>query len=836
MPLHEPEELDDSSPPDFIEEVPADARQRGAGGGGDGDAPLPGAGEGAEATGSVSSFGDQATTGQGKDESAADGSGPHVSQKFNVEEAGPGVIAQGFNHIFNFQSKGEGPKTEDEVSLIELTTALPGREHVLPDSVFEELTGYLQAWRREHLIFLSCHDEDLALGAAYALVERLGLPDGQRRVLDFDRAAKNNTSPNIFFLRREQDSAAEAAVVVDAAGEKSLPFLDTLLSATGATRFLTIHDDLKRANIYMLCLVDPVYMENKAGGVSQAGRRAPALRFAYWHLPFLRPLLRLNFPEAQAEQLEAQILEQRTNGWWSPDESDFYHELKRHIGERRLPEVVGARTGPVSPHQPNTLFKGDASLKDTVLYVAAFFPNLNPREFHQVVALLLKSIEEEYPPEAPQPGGEPPPARVWQKSPDGVLHDCHLKTSRTAKVVGFEDYRLKEELSEYIEDRHPLFHAEHFRRVHQLGLLISPSGRVAEGVMRLMVEMASAYPEDFGWLYLAETASTFDQALALEGGVERLHGLAALGSTGMLDPVRARRLFYQRLADFVRLMLNPGGLENAADAFLQQLINYRRFKLVFEMVKRLQLADGFDEFRWLRQLVDRSQEIRPQVFGYLLGYLKKVRARVYEILRSLERWLPNSDRPVNTYSASNWQALRLFLVYCPWTVMMFDRDLYGRWPTQYPLFAFKDAETAAGCLRMLTRWLFHPGMGPNLHAYGLNERFIYQFFELWAFILLGQEGPIEQPDDDAAPDGGDALNGRAVLDLLLKQVALNAGPEQQDMLLFYWDYTARDLLEEIIKAPHGSEERSRTYRRRQLIVYMAGRFKELRAEHAPSHA
>ena len=770
------------------------------------------------------------------------------SMLFNVTDGRGGTFTRElFQSFISIQPKEQAQRDEDEEPLIERTTVLPARPLKLAEFAPQELSVHLEKLKEQRLILISCPDEDLMLDAAYALVEKLEIPWGeQRRLLNFQRLAKEGVMPSLFFLRKRNDGVAETAIVVNAVGESSRQFLDSLISANRLS-LVDIQYDLRRNGIYLLCLIDSDYVEDR---FKAEQRPSKELTIAHWRISFLRPLLRQHFPE-RADELEEKILEQRRRNWWSGNDREFYYELKGEIETGRLPEVIDSRQGvPPALTPPQTIFKGDDPLHNTILYVATFLPNLSPREFRKVTHMLLEAQAKSMPPAPPRPlapqgiddgavSREKDFMRRWVETPDDLLRECRLITTplnSSLKVIGFETFRLREELHEYLEREYSLFLEQQFERLQQLGMLFNSSARIAEGVMRLAIEMASAYPEDYGARSLAETVNSFKQVINSAEDATADSGSGLFQALGVTDASQGKRLLFQRASELLRRMLEVDGMEGAVDAFMQQLILSRNFKLVFEIVKRLQLAPNFDEFKWLKQLVERGDpETRQQVYGYLFGYLKKVRSRVYQILLTLEPWLPEPTRPAQSYSESNRYALRLLLAYCLRTSLKFDKKLFGCWPSQYPLFSFRDAETARRNLRLLTKWLFHPGMSLILREHKISWYSVQFLTVNWIFILLDRD-EADPPDADCGTVPMKAgttdvhVSAVEVRDILLAQIVLNADRAQQNSLLAYWEKSGNFILDEITNAPYGSAEQKRLARRREILADTVTRFRALQYE------
>lgn len=772
---------------------------------------------------------------------------PSGAPAFIVEEAHGGTYTQdNSQYMFFSPTLEQAQKPEEEYSLVELSTRLPTRGGNYDNLVAYELPAYLNSLKDDGIVFISCADDDIALDAAYALVEGLNLPGAEQKfLLDFGRAAaREGATPDIFLLKKEGDTDDPVAVVIDAISEDARPFLDSLIFATRAS-FVTIQDDLRRSGVYLICLVDAAYLENRLKAMRAEQRRTRELMFAHWQIPFLRPLLTRYFP-TQHTELELRIEEQRRLGWWSRAENDFCDELKTHlkVGQTHLLEVVASREGEPDPEPASKLFRGDDPLHDTVLYVATFFQNLNPREFNQLVNLLLDNAVQGAAVDASDLKD------AWRKSPDKVLSACYLVSvslDGTTTFIGFDNFRRKDALREHLETHYSLFLDNQFERVMQLGLLFNPSRRIAEGAMRLIVKMASDCPEVYHGAWLAEQVRRFERAALGGNGGAGDPAQSARVAPEAAEIVRVRRLIYSRTAELALMMLEPGRLEEMVnalrleemvDAFLQQLIYTKKFRHLMEIVKRLQAAPNFDQFKWLRQLIERGdEETRGQVYNHLFGLMRKVRTRIYEILKALETWVANPEKV--PLSVVNKFPLMLLLDYCFWTGRKFDVLLPEAGTSRHPLFTFNDFETARANLNLLTQWLFHPGMKTiikGLPGWKLSQNSIDDILKRWIFVLMQRE---DEPDtlthgeafarETVPPAPVERVDTVAVCDLLLERIAANSNPAQQLALLDYWTDGRVLLLDKIGSAPRGTAERKALVRRREALTRAIAKFKAIRA-------
>jgi hypothetical protein len=781
-----------------------------------------------------------------------------VGQVLSVQ--GEGGIQKVFQNVFNLlqptQPKSaterssfdpERSKLDDEKSLLEFTTTLPPRNARLPQFSSTESQEYLAKLLEERLLLISCADEDFAISAAYSLIEQLNIPgDEQKRMLDFERIVGDTSPPNIYFLRRKTEAQNKTVILVDALNERARPFLNTIIHASPVS-LESLLDDFKRNDIYLVCLVDANFIEDNLHEGGNGLRRAKELKFTHWQIPFLNRLLKLHFPQDFAE-LEAKIIEQRKRGWWSLNESEFCQELKSHIRKSELPEVLKAREASPEPVSVKALFKGSGALTDTVLYAATFFPNLTPSEFNQLVFFLLErrakrfadnqSASQNAKGEETAPM-EKAPADIWHEHPDSILRQCGLvamPVKDSIKNIRFSNHQLKEKLREYLNSDYSIFLENQFESIYQLGLLFSSSSRVAESVMQITVEMNTSSPDNYGGEWLPGMLAETNRLLSSNSPAQTPRALQQLKAA---DPFRVRRQVYQRISELLHRMLEEPQGKETVDSFLQRLVLSKFYGAVLEFIKRLRTAPHFDEYKWLKQLIDNGDpEIRLQVYDYLYRHLKRMGTRVYQVLQKLEAWLPAEERPLQFYSVSARYALQLLMAYCTDTASKLDGRYLGAWPSHYSLFAFKDAATASDNLRLLTKWLFHPGMKSVFREHRVDDNpdsFLSILITQWMFILVGRgaestaplrsEGALE-----ISSQAGSTCGPREVRNILLTQIIAVTDQSRQRIIQDYWELIVRGMLGLISQKPFGDPVREELIWRRNLITELMDDFKQLQAE------
>jgi len=732
---------------------------------------------------------------------------PSTAERFNTlvrdrARIGINVTTSGGGSVVINPPPAPAPK-DDERTLIDFTKVLPPKSPQLPEFVFDELPEYLAKLKKERLVLISCPDEDVAYSAAHALIYGLNLPhDKQRRLLNIDQGSGEDSPVSIHYLSSKRKSKNEVVVVVDATTERAKPFLEPIIRANRLL-FDTIQDDLRRNKMYMLCLVEPALLDDDP-------RPDDELKFPRWRIQFLHRLL-ARYIE-QPEEVERQLTAQRANGLWSLNDSPFYFELKSYLLRRELPAELERRAN-TQQRLPEELFKEEDLLSAAVLYVATYFPNLTPPEFNRLVPLLCNDAASR----ADGNGGTQEHLQAWWMAPDKILKNCSVTTiplSDATRGVSFSNHKLGGQLKEYLEREYNFFLENKFRDVQKLGLIFSPSAQVAQNAVQLCVEKAAAYPEYYGSGWLAELVTDFEKAFsnAEPGQTFAWRFISAPNA------VKARKQFYQRLAELIGSLTENQLAAEVADSFLQQLLLAKYRGAVLEIVRRLQFVNSFDPFKWLKQLFDQgTQPIREQTSDYLRGHLKRIRRGIYQALSSLELWLPKDARPVEDYPIPARYALRLMNEYFRETNSRFDARNFGVWPSTHPLFAFTDAATAVDNLGLLVRLVFHPGM----YSVAVTNRRITN----WFYVLEGKGEAVPQERGNNAE--ATELDAAAVSNCLLNKIA-DVNPIQEDALAAYWREESERLLAVMSSTPHGGATWQSLSWKRDLVIGLIKRFEPLR--------
>jgi hypothetical protein len=322
--------------------------------------------------------------------------------------------------------------------------------------------------------------------------------------------------------------------------------------------------------------------------------------------------------------------------------------------------------------------------------------------------------------------------------------------------------------------------------------------------MSLSIDMALAYPGSFGKEWLLNIIVD-----ARDGTKSSPHIDTATITFG-------KNKALERITLFVRLMLEKPQLEEVVDGLLKDLMTLGSHETVLFLVRGLQFARGFDEFYWMKRLLDEGDEdIKESTYYHLYSYIQKI--GIYSLLSKLESWIPIDDRPFNNYSPSCVYSLRLLVEYCSEVTETFEREQTS---PRHPLFTFTDEKTARENCRRLISWFFHPGMPSvfaNLDSVFGDDRpearvlpLICELVLEWMFVLRGQETASTDKghSGDVAPEssGGEQfLSVERTQEFLIESLAVITAPNQRGQMLLYWE-RLRDFMGLIVNLSDTSSD------------------------------
>ncbi len=708
---------------------------------------------------------------------------------------------------FHWQVAGQ---VKEEALFSQVMTSLPPRPE--PNFILESIDTYFDQLLEDRLILISCQFDKIANDASYALIDRLGITDADRKK-KLDLQSAQNRDKLIWtwsFLPEDKQPDARTAIVVNALHRSAQNTLDEMIADTGRSE--DFKHQLKEKGVYVLCIVESAYIDER-----QCDPRR-AVSFPHWQIPFLRPLLKQHNHEGLIEK----ILRQRDEGKWSKDDTEFCSRIYSCLLRKELPAEIKRLDDPKPPPAPGEIFKADDPILKPILFMATYFRDLTAQEFSDSVECLLgdREIFVSIPEYRRNGEGELyltnsraklPIMEIWRDNKDSIMWKqlCETYSARCSNnVIDFRDHTLRQSLKDYLAEQYSLLVKDQFRHLQNQGFLFYKSDRVAENMIRLMMEMISAYPNDFNEDSIIEMITTANRRLKFEDSPNQ-DGCNFLKKTRLNSSAQ----FYSRICELMQQMLKAPRMKELVDDCLAELMKRKEDHLsALEIVRRLRFESEIEKFRWVKRLLHQGDmDVRRRTYTYLYNEVKKSNAALFDRHELLEKWLPDEDRYIGRYPISGSYALRSLLEYCLNTIESFDQERYGQWPSAYRLFTFADSEEAERILGRLMKWLFHPAM---MQAWQQIEMDITKettqksplslvaaLISEWFFILVGpkREASDQKIHDDAAAmldevkqedkaiiEAKSELDAARVTTILLRQAHQAASRHQRKKLLEYW--------------------------------------------------
>ncbi|MGD2086959.1 MAG: hypothetical protein PVH61_12320 [Candidatus Aminicenantes bacterium] len=786
------------------------------------------------------------------------------------------------NNYFNYKSDegkpGESKKSEkddtDEV-FIDPTKSLPGDpSKLIASHSSEEIEGKIEMWEEERLMLISCQCEDISSSTAYKLIEKDEFASHDKRLLSFE--GSNSTRSDLtleMFLNHRIGSGGEMIVFIDI--ERQCPFFDFLFVRKHLAKY--IKEEFQHKDILLIGLLNPDLMKR--------AREEREFSFGYWEIDFLPHLLR-NY---RAEHLMPEVLRQREKGLWDQDNNDkeffklIYNYIKdgRETFENQVKKrsKIGSDKGKLAKFKADdssmgeikevfarNLF-GDEEPDKTVLYVGTFFPGLTPLDFDRVVRELLedRTIEIEKEKSVIGKDGEVEKItekeeiellEVWEKEADSILARCHLKAVKASDGSQYMDFAypyLKNDLKKYIEESHPIYLRQQFSIIQSSDRLFffpDVSDRISENIIRLAANMAILNPVYYGTKWLKEFIYQVKDQFSIQDEPTDNLFLAIWQFLDNSENEIIQKHFYTQVSRLIREMLNHPPLKEVVKSFLNDLFANQGHDAVLHIALNVgkpllfNTNFDFDLFYWLKRLLDEGpEEIKSETYEVLMQIAMERSLHIYDIMDVIRTWLPDKEKKPDSISHSSKYAVLFIVNYCSETLdqaqKKYKEKLWGQGLSKYPLFIplKNDNASREERLKNVVNWLLHPlaqdllkDLDQNvlqenddeeeeLFDFEIND-YIVNLLEEWALVLLGREYKKEHSP------------GKEILELLLRQVALNTDKARQREIingLVKSRIHYRDVIDEY---EWEKKEKEWLITRYKLTRMLSGQLKQLMPEHS----
>ena len=703
--------------------------------------------------------------------------------------AGPTTIA-GVLNVFN--NADQSHKVEEEKSLhdsVKQLTLRTTREYRPAEADLKKMVASLL---EDNLILISSSFAEYAFDTAWEVIESLPYSNTrfQGRIAFEDTIGKNVDFSLQKLCEQRADSEVETVLLVDAQHSQADTFPASILG--NCARIEAAKQDLRNSKLLLIVVINHEYATEKK--LSQPNLSYKS--FSYWHIPFLEPFLKNNFDDY--ENLLVKIAKQRAGRKWEEDELSFTQQVVNYYVNDKLRDVID-NGGPKDPETfAESRLKTACPVQKTVLYTATFFNEITSPEFCRVVEALLgtRTLLMDAP-DITRNGTTPaktkievPLRRLWDEEKDELFTELLVETStsnESPRTVSLAEYNLAEPLRKRFEKYHRFYLMDQFRALQHSGIFFYPSLRVAKNTTQLAVELAHLYPDEFneGWIvamvkcirkHFAEGVADADQA-------DTMFRFLSNAQPGAFNVAFAR--VSEVCQRFLELPQQKSVVPNSLEYLMQTGYQHE----VLLLIKQLKFNPDFDDWYWLKQLLNQSNsKTQYLTYYYIISYLKQMGTRVYDGLKKIAEWLPPTDRA--NYSEFHLFIFRVLIKYCLDTTDAFKEKHYGKWPSRYALFNLADEESANTNLSLLARWLLHPGVDQSLKSLNVGTRITLVGILLaeWSFILLGTPSVSTSKNGKEAPrrESSESWSASQTFKVLVKQFFDQLDPRQELELLKCW--------------------------------------------------
>jgi hypothetical protein len=581
--------------------------------------------------------------------------------------------------------------------------SLPPKLHPFKAAAHEQLLDDLSSRR---VVVLKSFKTRAASAAAYSLMSDHTFDLKKRGLLSPTMEWADNPRGLNIVTTVKSKRVGRHVILVEI--ERTCSFLDQLWKL-GTLQSETVRKTLMDQDSYLILAVNEELWQPETDH--------PLEPYGISHFSYLLTAANLTDPDAQL----AARFENAVRGLKAREDWQEVYDIVRARAVKGLdaleayldelegqPQTAGVMKRPPPSDITVQLVGSDDLAQRTVLFVAAFFPELGEQEFDDLVLRLLGNQLRKFTVERHLIGPDnavrvvheacqEPWADVYTRNADDIANTCRLKPIRREDgraIVEFDEPQLRRDVREQFRARHSRFVRKQAQTLQQSGMLFSALSEAAiDGLLRLFVDRAREDPQASGDAWLVELSGALQARIAGEVQGDTPHEQLNWLIKQALAESQLQHFLFGRLALLIRVMLDEEVLRPMVDRIFAALISANReaalLKVVLSLIERLRFAPHFDPFAWLRRLLDQSGEaVRGQTEQNLLHLAAYNGPRGYEVVETIRGWLPTPDRALDRCSPSNAFALtfpyRLTERQDPFR---YDPELLDPWADRLTLFA-----------------------------------------------------------------------------------------------------------------------------------------------------
>jgi len=649
---------------------------------------------------------------------------------------------------FNFNKIQDLNEPKFKIRLFEESESCPSNSDEL-DNSFLELVSSLES---ERIVLLGESGDGQGLSVSYQIARSLEIENKEQNIKLFalaDYTKETELIINSFTFEREStnnEALHNAAVIIDATNiEKGNIFANSLLNSQVSLP-QNLVKKLRDNRLYLICLLESQTIND-------------------WK----KKSYRRNFP------------------YWTPDKENEPEECENGF------ENISQKAEALLKSESNI----EGPIIKTVLFVASFFPNLTTNDFNHLVNKWLGNEPEVTKTDAAKNGLEETIVtkisleQIWNLKAHTFTEQCFLsnktRNEQGKKTINFEHDSYSKCIKDQLESKFFVFLDKKVFEILDFGLIFHSSKNISSQSIAILSEYVWEIEEKYTeWL--------LDAFKFLEKSGENPD---ELGVYFKIEGIRGKYFCYNQFAKLFRVMLRDSSLKAIIGRILDQSIHNKYYESVLILIKLLEYDPNFEELYWFRQLLERGNPVtQAKAIGYV--FINLVNTKSSDIFERLKSWLPEETTPVENYSQANKVALTLLIDYYSYQTYIFDEQLYGLEPCEFPLFIFDGKSSANSQLELIVKYLLHPA-----NFILLSDKLSYieevaSLLESWTDILCRKSAHSDTARNEneitknELPAENEFLGNKEILNILLEQVVLNSDKEKQEQFLAVWEsYMAR---------------------------------------------
>ncbi len=351
-------------------------------------------------------------------------------------------------------------------------------------------------------------------------------------------------------------------------------------------------------------------------------------------------------------------------------------------------------------------------LERYLFFVATYFPGLSFEEFTLVLERLIENEEVEQPEQPPaveEPDSESKQdywvvshtleeervenskaevpkkslslSEVWFERSETIFDEIPIQISEDEddhEIVEFENPGLRESFEQFFLKRRRPFLMKCIEILKNSMIFFSDSTRTRDHIIDLMVNMSKRNSDFYGHGWLKELV--FHMFLEQLEKTEEAFGsemdLAACFK--QLKEAKENLVMLNWIARIIRKMTPHAVLRPMIDKFFNQLIDDEDSRdMALTIIRKLKGAIGFDEYRWIKQLINRGGfTIRDDIEEYFVEFVRRNASNPQKVFDTFDSWLPK-ERKTNLSNSEQFAGLllmRTLLVHSKVVYFQFLRD------------------------------------------------------------------------------------------------------------------------------------------------------------------